>query len=359
MAKYRCTTLDGEISLSTTISKKDLHFYSVRVAPFKVYGLYNIRDGKPFRRMPEEVAKATSPSVAELNFNTAGGRIRFATDSECIALKVTTPGFNGGHMFRSFIAENGFDMFVNGKFYAVFKPEERKHDEYDAVVSFPDRRMRNIEINFPTYCKVNEVYIGLEPTSALREGVEYRHKKHIVYYGSSITQGAIASRPGNAYQAIISRRYDCNFINLGFSGSGKAEDAVVKYMSELDMSMFVCDYDHNAPDPQYLKDTHEKLYRAIRASHRNIPIIFVTRPDYDTDETDSAKRRNIVHETFLKAVSEGDRLVSFIDGKSLYHGMDRDCCTADGCHPNDAGLVRMADVIGEQISYWLGAMNDE
>lgn len=359
MARYRCTTLDGEITLNTTISKRELIFYSVRVAPFKVYGLYNIRDGKPFRRVPEEVAKATSKSVYELNFNTAGGRVRFSTDSDCVALKVTSPGFSGGHMFRSFIAENGFDMFVNGKFYAVFKPEERKNDEYDAVVTFPDKKMRNIEINFPTYCKVNEVYIGLEPTSALKEGAEYKHKKNIVYYGSSITQGAIASRPGNAYQAIISRRLDCNFINLGFSGSGKAEDAIVKYMSELDMSMFVCDYDHNAPDVEYLKATHEKLYRAIRASHKKIPIIFVSRPDYDKDETDSAKRRNVVHETFMKAVSEGDTMVSFIDGKSLYHGMDRDCCTADGRHPNDAGLVRMADVIGEQISYYLGAMNDE
>ena len=359
MTKYRCTTPDGEISLSSPFAKMDLHFYSVRVAPFKVYGLYNIADGKPFRRMPEEVAEKTSKSVAELNRNTAGGRIRFSTDSENVVLKATTPGFSFGHLFMSFIAQNGFDMFVNGKFYGVFRPDDIKGDVYDSVIKFPDKRMRNIEINFPTYCKVDEVYIGLDSTATVKEGAKYRHRKHIVFYGSSITQGAIASRPGNAYQAIISRRYDCNFINLGFSGSGKAEDAVVKYISELDMSIFVCDYDHNAPDAQYLKDTHEKLYRAVRENHRSIPIIFVSRPDYDTLEVDSAKRRNVIHETFMKAVNEGDRHVYYIDGKSLYHGIDRDCCSADGCHPNDAGLVRMADVIGEQISFCLGEINDD
>ena len=240
MPRYRCTTLNGEMTLSSTISKRDIHFYSVRVAPFKVYGLYNIKGVKSFCRMPEEVAQTANEKVSELNSYTAGGRVRFATDSKTVALKVTTPSFGMGHMMMSFIAQNGFDMYVDGKFYKVFKPLEKKNDEYDAVITFSDKAMRNIEIHFPPYCKVEEVYIGLESSATVKEGAKYRHKKHIVYFGSDVTQNSYASRPGNAYQAIISRKYDSNFINLGFTETEKSDEAVVKYVSELDMSIFVC-----------------------------------------------------------------------------------------------------------------------
>ena len=86
----------------------------------------------------------------------------------------------------------------------------------------------------------------------LKDAPEYRIKKPVVYYGSSITQGGCASKPGSSYESILSRRFDCDYINLGFSGTAKGEDEIVDYIKGLEMSVFVMDYDHNAPTTEHL-----------------------------------------------------------------------------------------------------------
>ena len=347
MAKVILTLPDGDTKIHTD-TERDVHFYSVRMEPFRIYGLYNPQDGKPFRRLPEEVAKATSESVQKLNYNTAGGRVRFATDSEYIYVKTKTP-YTYQLAFMSRVMLNGFDVFADGAYAGSIKPPVDFKDGFEEVLEFKTKKMRCIEINFPLYGCLDELYIGLRPGAALKAGKEYSDKRRIVYYGSSITQGAFACRPGNAYESIIARRLDCDYLNLGFSGSARAEDAMVYYIAGLDMDLFVCDYDHNAPDVEHLQNTHEKLYRAVRERHPGMPILFVTKPDFDWDPTGNAYRREVVYNTYIKALREGDTHVAFVDGQSLFHGADRECCTTDGCHPNDAGFVRMADVIGEQI----------
>jgi hypothetical protein len=219
-------------------------------------------------------------------------------------------------------------------------------DGYEAIVHFPNNEIREITINFPLYCPLDDLYIGLQTDCILEEGCEYKYTKPVLYYGSSITQGGCASRPGNSYEAIISRRLDCDYINFGFSGNAKGEDAIVNYMSGLDMSIFVCDYDHNAPDATHLANTHNKLYKKIREKNSELPIILISKPDFDDNPTEAIKRRNIIYNTYINAIKNGDENIYFIDGQSLFNGEDRDSCTVDGCHPNDLGFMRMANVIG-------------
>lgn len=169
----------------------------------------------------------------------------------------------------------------------------------------------------------------------------------VVYYGSSITQGACASRPGLAYQAIISRRLDLDFINLGFSGNARAEDTMVEYMASLEMSAFVSDYDHNAPTVDHLRATHLRMYRKIRESHPNIPYIMLSRPDFAShSEADSERRRRVIEDTFRAAREAGDKRVWYIDGEGIYRGFELDACTVDNDHPTDLGFMKMADAIG-------------
>ena len=348
MAKYDISNIDANFRISTNFEEKDMRFFSVRQKPFKVYGLFNVRDSGPFKRLPVEIAKATSDGVESLNFNTAGGRVRFSTDSEYIAIKAVVPQLNRmPNMALS--GSSGFDMYADGAFCKAFIPPLKVKDDFELIHHFPSRRMRNIEINFPLYNSVGDLFVGVSENAQVAEGAKYRFDKHIVYYNSSITQGGCASRPGNSYQAIISRKLDCNYINFGFSGSARGEDAIVNYMAELDMSVFVCDYDHNAPSVEHLEVTHEKLFQRIRERNRDVSVIIVTKPDFDTDIDDAVKHRNVIYRTYMNAVSAGDKNVYFIDGRSLFSGEYRDCCTVDGCHPNDAGFVRMADVIGKEI----------
>lgn len=209
--------------------------------------------------------------------------------------------------------------------------------------------MADYTINFPLYDGVKELYIALKKGAVILEPTPYSHSVPVVYYGSSITQGGCASRPGNSYEAIISRRLDVDYRNLGFSGSGKAEDLMAQYLADLEMSIFVCDYDYNAPDVEYLEKTHLPLYRAVRSKQPNVPIIFVSAPDILMDPETFVPRREVIRRTYTIALEEGDRNVYFIDGAELFDGDDWDSCTVDGCHPNDLGFYRMAMRIEREI----------
>ncbi|MBO4354580.1 MAG: SGNH/GDSL hydrolase family protein [Clostridia bacterium] len=330
-------------------------WYDVRRAPFKFYGLYKPTENKRFFRIPESVAEATSEGVRGLNYNTAGGRITFATDSPRICVHAVMPEYhNMKHMPRT--ASAGFDVYaddgVTQTFCGVIMPPAVTNDGYfSSCNSFTDfGKVKNYVVNFPLYDSVDEVYIGVAPGAVvLPYDGAYTPDAPMIFYGSSITQGGCVSRPGLAYESYISRRFRRDFINLGFSGNGKAEDAIVDYMASLDTSLFVSDYDHNAPNAEYLEATHHKMYEKIRAAHPDVPYIMVSRPDFDPHPEDSIKRRDVIRRSYELAVAEGDANVYYIDGETLFGTESRDCCTVDGTHPNDLGHYRMARVIGDLI----------
>ena len=204
-------------------------------------------------------------------------------------------------------------------------------------------------LQMPLYAKVESFYIGLSKGSTLEGWSEgYTREKPIVFYGSSITQGGCAATSGSDYASRISRRFDSDYINLGFSGSARGEDVMMDYIAGLDMGMFVYDYDHNSPSPEHLEKTHYKGYAKVRAAHPDVPIVMITRPDF-IDKGEFVARRNVVAATYQRALDEGDKNVYFIDGQKEFATFIRDECTVDGCHPNDLGFYRMAEVLGTVI----------
>ena len=328
-----------------------MQFYDVRESPFQIYGLYHCQQEPQFKRLPDAVARAANPGVAQHAKHTAGGRVKFRTDSRTIAVRVKMESnCDMAKMPRTGTA--GCDLYCRmGSRYQyqfTFAPETIDHG-YCIEQSFLDRAERDCMIHLPLYSGVTSVEIGLEEGAALTAGAPYQPGPPVVYYGSSITQGACASRPGNSYEAIISRNDGRDFLNLGFSGSALGEPCIAEYISSLPMSVFVMDYDHNAPNCEHLARTHAPFFRTVRKANPNLPVVFVTRPNFDKDPHDSILRREIVHETFLRAVKDGDRNVYFIDGQSLFEGRHRDACTVDNCHPNDLGFYRMAEKIGETV----------
>ena len=341
------------------ITETDVIYYNVKDDPFEIYGLYDPQNGDFFKRLPDDIGVGTNRGVSNLYKNTAGGRVRFSTDSDYVVIRAMQPNATEfAHMPR--LGVRGFDMYIDdpeskkSSFYGSFMPPFDFDNGYQGILKFPDRKKRYITINFPLYNEVTDLYIGLKEGSEIGTGAKYRNEKPVVFYGSSITQGGCASRPGNCYQNMIARRLNIDYINLGFSGSGRAEDIIVDYMAELDMSVFVSDYDHNAPSPEYLRETHYKMYEKIRAKNPDIPYVMITRPDFhkpkQRDIEDSVARRKVVLDSFHKAVDNGDKNVYFIDGESFFAGELEDCCTVDGCHPNDLGFSKMADVIGNCLA---------
>jgi len=350
----KLSDVDKNFALETLTDLKDIKFYDIKSNPFKIYGADKATfERKGLWRIPEALANECN-LIWGANCP-AGFRVRFKSDSEYVAIKVKFA--NQPEVVN--VLSQSCDLYVdyeNGsRFAGRFSPTNALSDGYEAVIHFGTREERSFTLNLLTYEMVKDVYIGLQSDATVSEGMQYNNHKPIVYYGSSITQGGRASRPGNTYQSIICRRTNTDYVNLGFSGRAKAEIPVMEYISNLDMSIFVYDYDHNAPSLDYLKETHERGYKIVREKNPDLPIVLISKPDFENRESTNHEhfknviRRTVVMQTYINAINSGDKNVYFIDGAQFFNVDEGDCCVCDGCHPTDYGFVRMADIIGNQI----------
>jgi len=331
------------------IRYEGLKIYSARDRHFHIYGLYQPYEGGGFKRMPSDAAAKMKGSIQELYTHTSGGRIRFCTDSARIFLRAVLPQIvRFDHMPKT--GSSYFDLYVDGVYWNVFRhgllngleQKELPPNAYDASLTLGGRKMREILIHFPLYNPVDDVFIGLDEDAQILPAAEYTYQKPVVFYGSSITQGGCASHAGNAYFNILSRRLDTDIVNLGFSSGCHGEDAMAEYLSTLDMSALVYDYDHNAGSVEELKQTHERAFRIIRDKQPNLPVIMISAADRMFG---IPARKEIIRRTYQNAVDAGDKNVYFIDGGTIYAPVGRDLCTVDHIHPNDTGFLMMANAV--------------
>ncbi len=335
----------------------DVQWFNVKKTPFTIYGLYNPLTEDIFKRMPSDVAKSVSEGVYSLHTHTSGGRVRFSTDSPYIAIRAIMPKDTVPMPHMPATGQSGFDLYIDNEnehtFLFGFPPRlplGGGFATYKSLYYTPYSNSVNCyTVNFPLYDGVCELEIGIKKGSYLGEGAKYKDIKPFVYYGSSITQGGCASRPGNSYQAFINRKFDVDFINLGFSGNAKGEQEIIDYISSLDMSVFVCDYDHNAATTEHLKKTHKNVYTSFRKVQPETPIILISRPlSFIGPDFVKAQKKTII-ETYNYALENGDKNVYFLDGETLYGGENACDCTVDSLHPNDLGFYRMAQKIGNVL----------
>ncbi|MDD6799037.1 MAG: SGNH/GDSL hydrolase family protein [Firmicutes bacterium] len=339
----RIEEINRKLQIETELSEKDIAWYDAAEDIFVKYGI--VSSDEDYLRLPRTVAKSVSEGVADLCDNTSGVRVRLSTDSCYIAIKAVSP--SSSHSPKMPLTGRcGFDLYkeFGGQqfFVGTYIPYLDKETGYESIIYTGNTTGKavNYIINFPTYNPVTKLYIGLKEGSRTETPDVYANEKPVVFYGSSITQGGCASRPGNIYQNILSRALNMDYLCLGFSGRAMGEKEIAEYMAGLDMCAFVSDYDHNAPNSEYLKNTHFALYETIRNKNPDIPYIMITHPSKGINE--ATLRRTTVMESFIKAVDRGDKNIYFIDGDSLFAGDEYDSCTVDGCHPNDLGFYRMA-----------------
>ena len=339
----------GYLSDFLAPKEDNITYFDVRKKPFEIHGIYEIQRDN-FFRLPVKFAASVSEGVAKESRAGAGVRVCFSTDSPYVAIRAKLYGFcEQPHI--TIVAEKGFDLYTkeNGiyRFHNVFYPPLDLEKEVLGITRFEDKKMRDIVINFPLGSGVTDFEIGLEKGSCTDKFSGYKNEKPVVFYGSSITQGFAASRPGNIYENFISREMDIDYIDLGFAGSALGEKTIAEYISKIPMSAFVLDYDHNAPNTEHLKNTHNEFYKIIRKANPEIPVIFVTRPD-PSDSENTSKRREIIYTTYKNAKSAGEN-VFFIDGGKFFPCNLKYDCTADWCHPNDTGMYFMSQGIKETL----------
>ncbi len=330
------------------VKEQDVEWHSVLDTPFSTHGVsYDAARGL-FRRMPTEAATAVSDLVDMLSSSCAGGRVRFVTDSPYVALRCVGPR-RGIMSHMTLVGTYGFSLLDGKEFVGMYTPSEQNlRDAVDGKFAFEGIRyfakkegLHRATLFMPLYNGVNHLRIGIKKGSKLLAPKPYRYEKPIVFYGSSITQGGCASRPGNDYIGLLSQWLDSDILNLGFSGNAKGEQTMADYLAaQKNASVMVLDYDHNAPTVAHLQSTHYNLYKTVRKANPTLPIVLVSKPDFS--KMDGAGRRKVIYDTYRRATEAGDGNIYFIDGETLFGKNGERCCTVDGTHPNDLGFYRMA-----------------
>ena len=343
--------LDPKYAVQTEIDRTGLCFYDVERAPFRVYGTKMV-DGR-YRRLPEAVAAATNNGVREMHTNTAGARVRFVTDSPRIAIRAVIEDFHLQPR-TSVCGSASLDLYLNGEYCNTFIPP---HDPlavkngYESVIDTYLTEKAEVLIYFPLFANVTRLFVGVVEGSALEGAPAYRLEKPVVCYGSSITHGACASRPGNCYENILARELNVDFLNLGFSGSAYGEDAIAAHIATLEMSAFVLDYDHNASTPARLGRHHERFFKIVRTAQPTLPVLMLSRPQPRPNQ-EELERLAVVRATYENALAAGDKNVYFIPGPALMQEMKNEGLV-DNVHPNDAGFWNMAKVIAPALKKML------
>ena len=161
--------IDKNFKVVTDITEPDIEWYNVRQSPFSIHGLIYDEEMKMFLRFPNETAESVSRGVMFLNRDTAGGRVRFRTNSSYIAIRSvmshTTPE---PHMPAT--GKSGFDLYrtVNGRetYLATFIPPREIEDGYSSGTKTLGE-CTDYTINFPLYDRVTDLYIGLKKDAIL------------------------------------------------------------------------------------------------------------------------------------------------------------------------------------------------
>lgn len=302
-----------------------------------------------FDRLPAGAEKVVRKEVWTLSKNSTGMSVRFETDATEIYARytLTSAVLSLNHMPASGVS--GLDLYgqKNGKWHYAGgrRPSERTSAGALARSLSPGKRL--YQVNLPLYNGVKSLEIGVAKDAAFTP-VPPRTEKPVLFYGTSITQGGCASRPGMAFVAILGRRLNRPMLNFGFSGNGKMEPKVAQFLAELDPAIFVLDCLANMGAVPIVPKTIE-VVELLRKRHADTPILILEeRPWTDAAllqnrQADHEKRNASLREAFDKLQAAGVKNLHFRKCDDVI-GTD-DEGTVDGSHPTDLGMMRYANAL--------------
>lgn len=346
--------LDPNMTLEKA-DAKGVAWFDPRTPPFRLVGFPWIGEDKVYRRLPVKPQWPIRGAVDSLANSTAGGQIQFQSDSPKVLLRVKLRQASGMYHMPA-TGQSGFDLYVGEaakQRYLKTTSFDAKATDYEVTLFNGSKTKRHFTLNFPLYNGVESVELGVMAGATISPPLPYAHDGRIVVYGTSITQGGCAARPGMAYTNILSRRLNMEFVNLGFSGNGKGEPALAKLINQIDRKrLIVLDYEANAGES--IRKTLGPFVDILRSQDKDISILVISKIRYagelfDPAQLEKAQARAQFQADFVKArQAGGDSNIHFLDGGSLL-GEHADECTVDGVHPTALGFMKMADGIESAI----------
>lgn len=305
-------------------------------------------------RLPASRAESYRKPVWNLAQSPSGGRIRFRTDAAALSIRLEYPHPPDMRNMHAF-GQSGVDLYVDGGYFTTATPDKDaapgKIYERTLFDFHEQRRIeREITLYLPLYMSVKVLGIGVDTDAKISRARPFKVAKPVVFYGTFITQGGCASRPGMSYQAMLGRALNIDFVNLGFSGNGMGEPELARAVADIDASAVVLDFAQNNRTLASLEQVYDPFIETIRAARPDVPIVAIT-PIYATREdlepaahAELDKMRQHIRQIVSRRIGAGDRNLQLIEGTDLLGPARRDGLV-DGTHPNDLGFWWMAEGI--------------
>ncbi|MCY2985890.1 MAG: SGNH/GDSL hydrolase family protein [Planctomycetota bacterium] len=299
-----------------------------------------------YDRLPSSAQGKVTDNVWNLSRDSAGMMVRFKTSSKAISVHYKLKKAQLGMPHMPATGVSGIDLYArdnNGKWKWVQVTKPATQEVQTEWIQGLEAGEREYAAYLPLYNGIEFMKIGVEK-GATFEGLAPRDKP-IVFYGTSITHGACASRPGMVHTNILGRKLDMPIVNLGFSGNGKMDEAVGDYLVQLDAAVFVIDCLPNM-GPAEVKAKCEPLVKQLRASKPNTPIVLVEDRRFTNDWITPQKRQfhtdnhAALRAAYQSLTEQGVKKLFYIPGDSLY-GDDTEGAT-DASHASDLGFMRQA-----------------
>ena len=335
-----------------------------------------------YDRLPSSAhSPYVSLGVQNLKHHTAGLKFRFKTTSPTLAFRwspyydVGGPQsmagclYNGalGMAHMAAMGVSGIDVYVSGrnggwKYFKsgfIYPSTNKTASSVGHISRFNIAPGTPVMVHLPLYngLKSFEVEVAdgakIEPLPPRRSGIE----KPVVFYGTSITQGGCASRPGMAFSNIAGRMLDAPTVNLGFSGNGRMEPAMADYLARIDASCYVLDclWNMRMSDSEAgskksggygcVDLNYEPFIRKLRAARPDVPIIMAEQCDVKCGKPNAKDK--FIRALYEKLLAERWKNLVYLPKDEMFSG-DGDG-TVDGCHPNDKGMEQLAAAFGGAV----------
>lgn len=312
---------------------------------FEVLGLPWFAENTPdLGRLPDRAKGRVREPVWNLGRLPSGGRIRFRSDTSCLGLRIACDDLSARHNMST-VGTRGFDAYVDGVYWHSAYPGDTGSREL-VLFEGADRADRAIQVYLPLYQQVRVQAVGVDNGAEIKPAGPFSMRHPLVFYGSSVAQGAGACRPGMTYEAILARALDLDYVDLGFGGNGRAEPEMVDLINEVEACGYV--FDLGKSYGMQSGEAYAAMLESVRASHPKVPVICVT-PIFSTQEFFGAQYRDlslhtrqVMREAAVERRKAGDAKTFLVEGTDLLGPEDADGFH-EGVHPTDLGFRWMAE----------------
>jgi len=312
-----------------------------------------------FHRLPSSAEENVRNAVWNLSKQSAGLSIRFWSNAPTIHVTYKLKG-NIAMPHMPATGVSGIDLYgktQNGEWirnWGTYSINETSTYSFvmDGESNFHKKHGREYQLFLPLYNEVESLEIGIDSDSFL-DPLPIRQEKPIVAYGTSICQGACASRPGMAWTNILERKIERPVINLGFSGNGRLEPELIDLMSEIDAKIYILDCLPNLSPKKH--NTHLLLVNAVKKlkeKRPNTPIILTAHIGYANSFSNKERRaiptalNNAMQSAYYELKAEGYTSIFMLQKEDMKLNFDS---YVDYIHPNDLGMMQYADAYEKLI----------